>query len=99
MNMTWSMFLILVNITLFVMGQFMEPSSIVMIMTPLLLPIAVALGIDPIHFGIIMQVIFNPCFLVSIRPKFCIISAKSKGKPCKQAPKSQALKSSGLFLS
>ena len=37
--------------------------------------------------------------LVSIRPKFCIISAKSKGKPCKQALKSQALKSSGLFLS
>ena len=37
--------------------------------------------------------------LVLIRPKFCIISAKSKGKPCKQAPKSQALKSSGLFLS
>ena len=37
--------------------------------------------------------------LVLILPKFCIISAKSKGKPCKQAPKSQALKSSGLFLS
>ena len=56
MDMTWCMFLILVNITLFVMGQFMEPSSIVMIMTPLLLPIAVALGIDPVHFGIIMVV-------------------------------------------
>lgn len=49
-------FLILVNILLFVMGQFMEPSSVVMIMVPLLLPIAVELGIDPIHFGIIMMV-------------------------------------------
>ena len=55
-QMTWWMFLIVVNILLFVMGQFMEPSSVVMIMTPLLLPIAVSLGIDPIHFGIIMVV-------------------------------------------
>lgn len=55
-EMTWWMFLIVVNILLFVMGQFMEPSSVVMIMTPLLLPIAVSLGIDPIHFGIIMVI-------------------------------------------
>ncbi|RDU70730.1 C4-dicarboxylate ABC transporter permease [Helicobacter aurati] len=55
-NMSWWMFLIVVNIVLFVMGQFMEPSSVVMIMAPLLLPIAVSLGIDPIHFGIIMVV-------------------------------------------
>lgn len=38
------------------MGQFMEPSSVIMIMTPLLLPIALALGIDPIHFGVVMVV-------------------------------------------
>ncbi len=55
-NMSWWMFLIAVNIILFIMGQFMEPSSVVMIMTPLLLPIAVSLGIDPVHFGIIMVV-------------------------------------------
>lgn len=55
-NMTWWVFLILVNIVLFIMGQFMEPSSVIMIMTPLLLPIAIALGIDPIHFGIVMVV-------------------------------------------
>lgn len=48
--------MILVNIVLFIMGQFMEPSSVIMIMTPLLLPIALALGIDPIHFGIVMVV-------------------------------------------
>ena len=40
-------FLIIVNILLFIMGQFMEPSSVVMIMVPLLLPIATALGVDP----------------------------------------------------
>ena len=49
-------FLIIVNILLFIMGQFMEPSSVVMIMVPLLLPIALQLGIDPIHFGILLIV-------------------------------------------
>jgi C4-dicarboxylate transporter DctM subunit len=49
-------FLIFVNVTLLLAGQFMEPSSIVLILAPLFLPIAVALGIDPIHLGIIMVV-------------------------------------------
>lgn len=49
-------FLIFVNILLFIMGQFMEPSSVIMIMVPLLLPIATQLGVDPIHFGIILVV-------------------------------------------
>lgn len=50
------MFLVIVNIMLFLMGQFMEPSSVVMITVPLLLPIAKTLGIDPIHFGVLMVV-------------------------------------------
>jgi len=50
------MFLMLVNILLFFAGDFMEPSAIIMIMVPLLLPVAVALGIDPIHFGIVIVV-------------------------------------------
>lgn len=50
------MFLLFVNILLFFAGDFMEPSAIIMIMVPLLLPVAVALGIDPIHFGIIITV-------------------------------------------
>lgn len=49
-------FLIIVNVLLFIMGQFMEPSSVVMIMVPLLLPIATALGVDPVHFGILLIV-------------------------------------------
>jgi len=55
-NVNAIMFLILVNILLFFAGDFMEPSAIIMIMVPLLLPVAVALGIDPIHFGIIIVV-------------------------------------------
>ncbi|SDG46311.1 TRAP transporter large permease [Roseospirillum parvum] len=49
-------FLIVVNILLLIAGNFMEPSAIILIMAPILFPIAVQLGIDPIHFGIIMVV-------------------------------------------
>ena len=50
------MFLIVVNILLLIAGNFMEPSAILLIMAPILFPIAVKLGIDPIHLGIIMVV-------------------------------------------
>ncbi len=49
-------FLIVVNIILLIAGNFMEPSSILLILAPILFPIAVQLGIDPIHLGIIMTV-------------------------------------------
>jgi C4-dicarboxylate transporter DctM subunit len=49
----WS-FLFLVNVILWFAGDFMEPSSILLILAPLFHPIAVDLGIDPIHLGIIM---------------------------------------------
>lgn len=55
-NISPLMFLLIVNILLLIMGQFMEPSSVVMITVPLLLPIGIALGIDPIHLGVIMVV-------------------------------------------
>jgi C4-dicarboxylate transporter, DctM subunit len=50
------MFLMFVNILLFFAGDFMEPSSIILILAPLFLPVAVKLGIDPIHLGIIMVI-------------------------------------------
>ena len=50
------MFLIVVNILLLIAGNFMEPSAILLIMAPILFPIAMKLGIDPIHLGIIMVV-------------------------------------------
>jgi len=49
-------FLLVVNVLLLLAGNVMEPSSIVLIMAPILFPVATALGIDPIHFGIIMVV-------------------------------------------
>ncbi|NRH26886.1 MULTISPECIES: C4-dicarboxylate TRAP transporter large permease protein DctM [Pseudomonas] len=49
-------FLLVVNIVLLIAGAFMEPSAIILILAPILFPIAVELGIDPIHLGIIMVV-------------------------------------------
>ncbi len=50
------MFLLFVNVLLFFAGDFMEPTSIILILAPLFLPVAVSLGIDPIHLGIIMTI-------------------------------------------
>lgn len=52
----WIAFLLLVNILLLLAGNVMEPSSIILILAPILFPVAVKLGIDPIHFGILMVV-------------------------------------------
>jgi C4-dicarboxylate transporter DctM subunit len=49
-------FLVIVNVILLIGGQFMEPSGLIVIVAPLVFPIAMELGIDPIHLGIIMVV-------------------------------------------
>ncbi|WP_130470505.1 TRAP transporter large permease [Candidatus Magnetaquicoccus inordinatus] len=49
-------FLLVVNLILILAGDFMEPSSIVLIMAPILFPIATKLGVDPVHFGILITV-------------------------------------------
>ena len=48
------MFLLLVNVLLLIAGAFMETSSAILILAPILLPVGVALGVDPIHLGIII---------------------------------------------
>ena len=50
------MFLVMVNLILLIGGQFMEPSGLIVIVAPIVFPIAIELGIDPIHLGIIMVV-------------------------------------------
>jgi C4-dicarboxylate transporter DctM subunit len=49
-------FLLIVNVILLIAGNFMEPSAIILILVPILFPIAMQLGIDPVHLGIIMVV-------------------------------------------
>jgi C4-dicarboxylate transporter DctM subunit len=57
---SWGMpawqFLMVVNVLLLIAGMFMEPTGIILIMAPILFPIASRLGIDPVHLGIIMVV-------------------------------------------
>nr|MBQ8245279.1 TRAP transporter large permease [Oscillospiraceae bacterium] len=57
MNLNKYSFLLLVNVVLLVIGMFMEGSAPVLILAPLLMPVALELGIDPIHFGLVF--IFN----------------------------------------
>lgn len=49
-------FLLVVNIVLLITGAFMEPSAIILILAPILFPIGLELGIDPVHLGVIMVV-------------------------------------------
>ena len=65
------MVLLVINVFLLIVGCFIDPASAILILTPLLLPIATAIGIDPIHFGIIVTVnlsigTFTPPFGVNI---------------------------------
>jgi len=50
------LFLVFINLLLLLAGNFMEPSSLIMIIIPLIFPVATALGIDPIHLGVIVTV-------------------------------------------
>jgi C4-dicarboxylate transporter DctM subunit len=56
MGLGWIGFLLVVNVLLLLAGNVMEPSSIILIMAPILFPVAVKLGIDPVHFGILIIV-------------------------------------------
>jgi C4-dicarboxylate transporter DctM subunit len=55
-DMGWVGFLLLANIMLLIAGNFMDPSSIILIMAPILYPAAIALGINPVHLGILIDV-------------------------------------------
>jgi len=55
-NLGWVGFMLMVNVLLLLAGNFMEPNSIILIMAPILVPAAKRLGIDPVHFGIVIDV-------------------------------------------
>lgn len=67
MGLSWWLVLLMINIMLLIVGMFMDPVSAIVILTPLLKPLALSIGIDPIHFGMIMVVnlaigMFTPPF-------------------------------------
>ncbi|MGC2778483.1 MAG: TRAP transporter large permease subunit [Bradyrhizobium sp.] len=55
-GVNWAVFLLVVNVLLLLAGNVMEATSIVLIMGPILFPVAVKLGIHPVHLGILMVV-------------------------------------------
>ena len=72
-------FLLVVNVLLLLAGNVMEPSSIVLIMAPIMFPIAMKLGIDPVHFGVIM--VFNLAIGMLTPPVgICLMVASSVSK-------------------
>ncbi len=88
MHLNKVMFLITVNIMLLVAGNFMEPSSIIMIMVPLLLPIAKTLGIDPIHFGVIITINMELGMLTPPVGLNLFVASGITGEPIKEVVKS-----------
>ncbi len=60
------MVILLMNLILLVVGTFMDMTPAVLIFTPIFLPIAMTLGIDPVHFGIIL--VFNLCIGICTPP-------------------------------
>jgi C4-dicarboxylate transporter DctM subunit len=55
-NLGWVGFLLFANLLLLIAGNFMDPSSVILIMAPILYPAAVTLGINPVHLGILIDV-------------------------------------------
>jgi C4-dicarboxylate transporter DctM subunit len=67
LNMNWVAFLLFVNLLLLVAGMFIDPNSILLLFVPTLFPVATALGIDPVHFGLLVTL--NIC-IGMITPPF-----------------------------
>lgn len=66
-NVDWIVFLLIVNVVLLVAGMFIDPNSILLVLIPTFYPVATSLGIDPVHFGLV--VCLNIC-IGMITPPF-----------------------------
>jgi C4-dicarboxylate transporter DctM subunit len=66
-KVNWIVFLLIVNVIFFIAGMFIDPNSILLVLVPTFYPVAVSLGIDPVHFGLI--VCLNIC-IGMITPPF-----------------------------
>jgi C4-dicarboxylate transporter DctM subunit len=79
--MNWVMFLLFVNVLLFAAGMFIDPNSILLLFVPTLYPVATALGIDPVHFGLLVTL--NIC-IGMITPPFGLdlfVAASTLNRP------------------
>jgi C4-dicarboxylate transporter DctM subunit len=83
-NVNWVGFLLVVNVIFFIAGMFIDPNSIMLIFLPTLFPLATTLGIDPVHYG--MVVTLNIC-LGMITPPFGLdlnVTAGTLRRPVEQ---------------
>jgi len=83
-HVNWVVFLLAVNVVLFVAGMFVDPNSILLVMVPALYPVSVALGIDPVHFGLV--ICLNIC-IGMITPPFGLdlfVASSTLGRPVEQ---------------
>lgn len=74
-------FLIIVNVVFFIAGMFIDPNSALLILVPPLFPVALAMGIDPVHFGMIVTLNIG---LGMITPPFGLdifVAASTLNKP------------------
>lgn len=84
LDMTWVGFLMLVNLLLLVAGMFIDPNSILLLFVPTLYPVAAALGVDPVHFGLLVTL--NIC-IGMITPPFGLdlfVAAGTLNRPVEQ---------------
>jgi C4-dicarboxylate transporter, DctM subunit len=83
-NVNWVAFLLVSNVIFFIAGMFIDPNSIMLIFLPTLFPLASALGIDPVHYG--MVVTMNVC-IGMITPPFGLdlnVTAGTLRRPVEQ---------------
>jgi tripartite ATP-independent transporter DctM subunit len=79
LSQDWVTILMIINVLLLIVGMFMDMTPAVLVFTPILLPAVTALGVDPVHFGIIM--IANLCIGLCTPPVgTCLFLACSVGK-------------------
>lgn len=89
-NLSWWVFLIIVNFLLLALGMFLEVVSIMLITLPIIFPLLSPLGIDPIHFGIVMMVNMEVAFITPpVGLNLFVLSTASK------APLSEVIR--GVF--
>ncbi len=77
----WIVFLLVVNLLFLIAGMFIDPNSALLVLVPALFPVALAFGIDPIHFGLI--VCLNIC-IGMITPPFGLdifVASSTLNKP------------------
>jgi C4-dicarboxylate transporter DctM subunit len=74
-------FLLAVNIMLLILGTFMEIIAAILIMAPILYPVATAMGIDPIHFGLIMILNMGIGYITPPIGVNCFLAASMFSKP------------------